>query len=103
MVGRGADANLGDAQKNTPLMAAAMGGCDRETIGILIKAGAKVDAKNAAGLTAFEMGLYSGHDGLEELIAAGYRLPADKAALYRQGYAAQPKSLALINKATAPR
>jgi hypothetical protein len=45
------------------------------------------------------MGLFSGHDGLEELIAAGYRLPADKAALYRQGYATQPKSLALINKA----
>jgi HEAT repeat protein len=96
---RGADANLADAQANTPLMAAAMGGCDRETIALLIKAGAKVDAKNAAGLTAFEMGLFSGHDGLEELIAAGYRLPADKAALYRQGYATQPKSLALINKA----
>ncbi len=99
LLARGADANLADAQANTPLMAAAMGGCDRETIGLLLKAGAKVDAKNAAGLTAFEMGLFSGHDGLEELIAAGYRLPADKAALYRQGYATQPKSLALINKA----
>jgi HEAT repeat protein len=101
LLARGADANLADAQANTPLMAAAMGGCDRETIGLLLKAGAKVEAKNTAGLTAFEMGLFSGHDGLEELIAAGYRLPADKAALYRQGYATQPKSLALINKAAA--
>lgn len=103
LLGHGADVNLADSHANTVLMAAAMGGCDREVIGILIKAGAKVDAKNAAGLTAFEMGLYSGHDGLDELIAAGYRLPADKAALYRQGYAANPKSLDLITRATAPR
>jgi len=102
LLARGADVNLADIHGNTILMAAAMGGCDRETIGALIKAGAKVGAKNAAGLTAFEMGLFSGHDGLEELIAAGYRLPADKAALFRQGYASQPKSLDLITKATAP-
>ena len=95
--------NLADSHGNTILMAGAMGGCDRETLGTLIKAGAKIDAKNAAGLTAFEMGLFSGHDGLEELIAAGYRLPADKAALYRQGYASNPKSLELIGKATAAR
>ena len=99
----GADVNLADSHGNTILMAGAMGGCDRETLGTLIKAGAKIDAKNTAGLTAFEMGLFSGHDGLEELIAAGYRLPADKAALYRQGYASNPKSLELISKATAAR
>ncbi len=101
LLAKGADVNLADAHANTPLMAAAMGGCDRETIGLLIKAGAKVEVKNAAGLAAFEMGLFSGHDGLEELIAAGYRLPAEKAALYRQGYASNPKSMALIDKATA--
>ena len=98
----GADVNLADSHGNTILMAGAMGGCDRETLGTLIKAGAKIDAKNSAGLTAFEMGLFSGHDGLEELIAAGYRLPADKAALYRQGYASNPKSLELIGKASVP-
>jgi HEAT repeat protein len=103
LLGRGADVNLADTHDNTPLMAAANGGCDRETIGMLIKAGAKLDAKNAAGLTAFEGALYSGHDGLEELIAAGYRLTPEKAALYRQGYAANPKSLEMITKATAPR
>ena len=103
LIARGANVNLADAQSNTPLMHAAMMGCDRETIALLIKAGAKVDAKNASGLAAFELGLYSGHDGLEELIAAGYRLPADKAATYRQGYASQPKSIAMINKATAPK
>lgn len=102
LLARGADVNLADTRANTPLMAAAMGGCDRETLGLLIKAGAKIEVKNASGLTAFEMGLFSGHDGLEELIAAGYRLPADKAALYRQGYASNPKALDLISKATAP-
>lgn len=102
LIERGADVNLGDGRNNTPLMAAAMGGCDRETIGLLIKAGAKIDARNASGLTAFEMGLFSGHDGLEALIAAGYRLPPDKAALYRQSYASNPKALELIDRATAP-
>ena len=99
LLAKGADANLADAHGNTPLMTAAMGGCDRETLGLLLKAGAKMEAKNTGGLTAFEMGLFSGSDGLEELIAAGYRLPADKAALYRQGYAGNPKSMALIDKA----
>lgn len=103
LLARGADVNLADSHGNTILMAAAMGGCDRETMGLLLKAGAKPDAKNSAGLSAFEMGLYSGHDGLEELIAAGYRLPADKAALYRQGYGSNPKALDLITRATAPR
>ena len=42
------------------------------------------------------------HQDALEPIAAGYRLPADKAALYRQGYAANPRSLDLIGKATAP-
>jgi hypothetical protein len=102
LLAKGADARIADAHGNTALMAAAMGGCDRETMVLLLRAGAVVDAKNAAGLTAFEMGLFSGHDGLEELIAAGYRLPPDKAALYRQGYAKNPKSLVLIDKAAGP-
>lgn len=102
LLARGADVNLADTHGNTILMAAAMGGCDREIIAALIKAGAKVGARNSAGLTAFEMGLFSGHDGLLELIAAGYRLPADKAVVYKQAYASQPKSLDLIAKAAAP-
>jgi HEAT repeat protein len=101
LLARGADVNLTDTHGNTPLMEAAMQGCDRELMGVLIKAGAKVGVKNSAGLSAFEMGLYSGHDGLEELIAAGYRLPADKVEVYRQGYASNPKSIELIRKASA--
>jgi hypothetical protein len=49
------------------------------------------------------MGLFFGHDGLEEILAAGWRLTAEKARLYRQGYAANPKALALIDKAAAGR
>ena len=67
---------------------------------MLLKAGAKVDAKNASGLTAFEMGLWSGHDGLEEFIAAGYRLPPDKAKMYLEGYKDRPAAQAMIRKAT---
>ena len=83
---RGADANGGDANGFTPLMAAAMMGCDRDVMKLLIVAGAKVGTTNPAGLAAFDMGLYSGHDGLEELIAAGYRLSPEKAKAYETAY-----------------
>ena len=96
---RGAEANRGDAHGLTPLMAAAMKGCDREVMKLLIGAGAKVGATNAMGLTAFDMGLYFGHDGLEELIAAGYRLPPDKAKAYEKAFAERPAVLALVRKA----
>ena len=66
---------------------------------MLLKAGAKMNAKNASGLTAFEMGLWSAHDGLEELIAAGYRLPPDKAKMYLEGYKDRPASVAMVKKA----
>lgn len=101
LLARGADPNFVDEHGNTALMEAAGNGCDRELLAILLKAGAKIGLTNSAGLTAFELGLYSGHDGLEELIAAGYRLPADKAKLYREGYAKNPRSLEMIRKATA--
>ena len=100
LIERGADVNAADEHGNTALMEAASKGCDRETIKILLAAGAKIDATNAAKLTAFEMGLYSGHDGLEELIAAGYRLTPEKAKAYTQGYAGKPAVQAMIKKAT---
>lgn len=99
LLGRGADANAGDRNGNTPLMAAASHGCDREVMRALIASGAKVDAVGKTGLTAFEQGLASGHDGLDELIAAGYRLPPEKAKALEQAYAAKPASLALVRKA----
>ncbi len=97
---RGADANGGDKHGNTPLSEAASHGCDRELMRILIKAGAKIDAKNVSGLTAFEIGLWTGSDGLEELIAAGYRLTPEKAKSFAEGYKDRPASLAMIRKAT---
>lgn len=99
LLARGADVNLPDSMGTTSLMKAAEG-CDRETISILLKAGAKVDTKNATGMTAFEFGLFRGNEGVEELIAAGYRLPADKIAGLREGYASNPKALELIRRAT---
>jgi len=96
---RGADANVGDAGGNTPLMAAASHGCDRGVMRALIAAGARVDAVGKTGLTAFEQGLASGHDGLEEIIAAGYRLAPERAKALEQAYAGKPASLALVKKA----
>jgi hypothetical protein len=97
---RGADINAGDKNKNTAITEAASKGCDREVIRMLIKAGAKIDVPNGSGLTPFEMGLWGAGDGLEELIAAGYRLPADKAKMYLDGYKDRPASVAMVKKAT---
>lgn len=97
---RGADVNASDKNGNAALSEAASKGCDREVMGTLIKAGAKVNATNGAGLTPFEMGLYFAHDGLEELIAAGYRMPPDKVKALSEGYKDRPASLAMIRKAT---
>ncbi len=98
---RGADVNAVDEKQNTALMFAA-DGCDRETLRMLLKAGAKLNAKNWAGLTALQMGIVTGNPGLEELIAAGARLDAATAKAYADAYKTNPKALALIRKASAP-
>lgn len=97
---RGADINGADGNGNTALMEAAGKGCDRELIRTMIKAGAKINATNAAGFTPFEAGLWMGHDGLEELIAAGYRLPPAKVKAYLEGYEDRPAAQATVKKAS---
>ena len=98
---RGTDVNLADQHGNTPLSEAASKGCDREFMRMLIKAGANIKATNVTGFTPFEAGLYIGHDGLEEIIAAGYRLPPAKAKDYAQTYKDKPAVMAMIRKASA--
>jgi HEAT repeat protein len=95
----GADVNQVDQNKNTALMFAA-GTCDRQTVRMLLKAGAKLDAKNGTGLTALEMGIVTGNSGVEELIAAGARLDPAKAKSWAEAYNANPKALALVKKAS---
>jgi HEAT repeat protein/ankyrin repeat protein len=97
---RGADVNQQDEKKNTALMFAA-DKCDRETLRMLLKAGAKLDAKNWAGLTALQMGIVSGNPGLEELVAAGARLDPATAKAYAEAYKSNPRALALVKKASA--
>jgi HEAT repeat protein len=99
---RGADIQGSDANGNTAITEAASKGCDRELMRMLIKAGAKMNVPNKSGLTPFEMGLWMGHDGLEELIAAGYRLPPDKVKGYLEGYKDRPAAIAMVKKAAAP-
>jgi ankyrin repeat protein len=100
LIARGGDASIGDEHGNTPLMMAASGGCDAVVMDALLKAGWKPNAVNQAGLTAFEFGLCAGHDGLDALVAAGYRLPAAKVRRYLDAYKSNPKSVALIKKAS---
>ena len=97
---RGADMNQQDENKNTALMFAA-GNCDRQTLRLLLKAGARLDHRNGSGLNALEMGIVSGNPGLEELIAAGARLDPQKAKAWTEAYKSNPAALALIKKATA--
>ncbi len=99
LLARGADANAADARGNTPLMFAA-DKCDGALLGKLLAAGARVGARNVSGLTALEMTIWSANDGLEVLIGAGARLSAETAAAYREAYKANPKAIALIDKAT---
>jgi hypothetical protein len=101
LLARGADVHAADENGNTAITEAAAKGCDRELIRTLIKAGAKIDVPNKSGLTPFELGLWMGHDGLEELIAAGYRLPPDKVKAYLEGYKDRPAAIAMVRKASA--
>ena len=96
---RGADINASDKNKNTAITEAASKGCDREVMRMLIKAGARINVPNGSGLTPFEMGLWDAGDGLDELIAAGYRMPPDKVKQYLEGYKDRPASIAMVKKA----
>jgi len=101
LIERGADVNGADANGNSALTEAASKGCDRELIRTLLKAGAKMNAPHASGLAPFEMGLWSGHDGLEEFLAAGYRLPPAKVKMYLEAYKDRPAAVAMVKKAAA--
>ncbi|MCG6962766.1 MAG: HEAT repeat domain-containing protein [Acidobacteria bacterium] len=98
LLAHGAGVNATDENGNTPLMFAG-DKCDPAVIRQLIKAGARYDLRNGSGLTALEMGIWSGNDGLEALIEAGARLDAKTAAAYEEAYKSMPRALALVRKA----
>lgn len=99
LLARGGDSNITDDRGMTPLMVAAEH-CDAEVIKILLGAKANMNATNKTGTTAFEFGLFTMTDGAAALAAAGFRLNAEKAKLYADAYAKDPKRLALVKKAT---
>ena len=97
----GADPNLKDDGQMTPLMHA-VANCDAEVVNTLLAAKADMHLQTDAGQKAFDFGIFLVSDGAEALVAAGFRLTAERAKEYREGYAKQPKILALIDKATRP-
>jgi HEAT repeat protein len=99
LLSRGADANIVDDRKMTPLMVA-VPKCDPEVIKILLGAKANMNAKNLSDSTAFEFGLYFVTDGAAALVDAGFRLSPEKVKIYEEAYAKDPKRLALVRKAT---
>jgi HEAT repeat protein/ankyrin repeat protein len=102
LLDRGADIHAADPNGNNAITEAASKGCDRELIRMLIKAGADIHStKHGSGLAPFEMGLWSGHDGLDEFLAAGYRLPPAKVKMYLEGYKDRPAAVAMVKKAAA--
>jgi HEAT repeat protein len=100
LLGRGADPNAIDDRGNSVLKLAAMA-CDGEVIRLLIDGGVDVNATDQNGFAAFELTLWSGTDAADALLEAGYRMPAEKAASYREAYKDNPKALELIDRATA--
>ena len=101
LLASGADVNGPDANGTTPLMYAGINGCDRVVMRTLIKAGARIGDKNKGGMDAFSFGIHGGLDALEELVAAGYRLPAREAQELIATYGDTPGFAAVVRKATA--
>lgn len=99
LLARGSDPNLADEHGNTPLMAAAMS-CDPALIKLLLDAKANINAKNSAGMTAFESSVFGLPDVPNALIDAGFRLSPDKVKIYTEAWAADPQKLALVKRAT---
>jgi len=95
----GADPNPADDRGNSPLKLAVMA-CDADVIRLLLAAGADMYAGDLNGTVPFEFTLWSGTDAADALLEAGYRLPEDKAATYRESYADNPAAQELIRRAT---
>ncbi|HEY5610536.1 MAG TPA: HEAT repeat domain-containing protein [Thermoanaerobaculia bacterium] len=98
LLSRGAEPNLADENGSTILMAA-VENCDPEIVKTLLAAKADMNAKSKADLTAFEFGIWGMTDGAATLVAAGFRLSAEKAKIYLDAYKDEPKKLAFVKKA----
>jgi HEAT repeat protein len=102
LLASGADVNASGVTRMPALNFAVGSDCDRVVIRTLLKAGARLTDRDANGFDAYEAGLYFAHDGLDELLAAGYRMPPARAKELLMAYQDNPRAVAAIRKAMAP-
>jgi hypothetical protein len=98
LVAAGADLARTDDNRNGPLLHAAHY-CGPRIIGILVGAGAKVDARNGSGVTPLTMALVSGNfDAAEALVARGARIRKEDRLMVSG--VTDPRGKALIQRAS---
>lgn len=103
MLAHGADPNGLDEQGNPALMRAA-GVCDAAVIGKLVAAGADIQAKNAANMTAFAVMVAMGDsEGAGALLDAGFRFSPEDAESVREWFTDDPAKRKLLERAGAKR
>jgi ankyrin repeat protein len=72
LIARGADVNHVDKKGFTPLLyAASIDYGDSAMIELLLKSGAKADAKSPEGMTALDLARKYHHTGLAEILSRG--------------------------------
>ncbi len=98
LLSAGAQVNVPDLKGNTPLMLAAAE-CGPEVVSRLLQAGADAAAKNALGLTAFELTLTNASEAGRVLTAHGFRLSPERYTHYQSIYNDEPKILKQLSLA----
>jgi ankyrin repeat protein len=103
LLAHGAGPNALDEQGNPALMRAA-GVCDAAVIGQLVAAGADIQAKNAANMTAFAVMVAMGDsEGAGALLDAGFRFSPEDAESVREWFTDDPAKRKLLERAGGKR
>ncbi len=100
LLAQGADPNVQDAYGNSPLMLAAMR-CPPTYVQMLLDAGANTHARNARGLTAFEVALNPPRPTLAPLVDSGFALDTAKYCYYQRLFWDEPHIQKWLDRANS--